>query len=420
MRFRLKMGKKMVITSSLVVLAVLLVLLLLGIWGYGMAPEESADVHVIFVPGFWTEENAPESYEEWLREVFPDDSITVRQWRSNQTSWERAKLEADLFANELAKEIYAMKEEERKNLVLIGHSIGARVVVKAMADLNGYGMSIRRGVFLGAALPDDDENIPKALLASRRPCINISNRKDYVLSVIYSSIVGDHDACALGAYGSKVRFSEMSLIDVSVPVQKEDSQQAGRAWDIFKQLVLKNIWNYQKHYAELYFMELQEVLENEALANVIYPPHRMRRLSDKFDSWKTISKSHGWELRRHSWSRQLCIVNPKGILLTVDDSKSIKERFAELERQLTDADLRNNQEVIVMQDEKVEVEKVLPIDFLWVNIEEFDGWQLQKLKIGNSYRIVDPRDYLRAAGSGAKMRESFNSIREQLTNGIVM
>ena len=331
------------------------------------------DVRVIFVPGIWSEDNAPQMYEAWLEQAFPEARVEVRQWKANRISWERIKLEADLFAGELAKEIYAMTDAERRNLILVGHSAGARVVVKAMADLNGYGMSIRRGVFLGAALPDDDASIPKALQASRLPCINISNRKDNVLAVIYSSIVGDFEECALGAYGSKVKYAEMSLVDVKIKEQDDATKSGDNVWDVLKKIIQKNIDNYQRHYVELYFKELMSVLGDEELHNVLFPQLRMCRFSRKFNAWKTVAKSYGWELRRHSLSRQFCIVNPSGVMLAAGDGGSVRERFDELKREQMDADLRNNLIIEVLQDEKVEVEKVLPIDALWKNVEEFDG-----------------------------------------------
>ena len=413
------MGKKAVVFLLLALLLVLFGGLWLFVWGYGMEDTVPDDVHVIFVPGFWTEDNDPSMYERLLSDVFPESKVTVRMWPS-KSSWDRAKLQADLLAGELVKEIYAMTDAERGNLVLVGHSVGGRVVVKAMADLNGFGMSIRRGVFLGAALPDNDANIPKALQASIRPCINISNRKDCVLSVIYSSILGDFEECALGAYGSKVKYPKMSLIDVKMRERNEETLFAENVWDVLKIIIKNNLNNYQRHYVELYFDELKNVFENEEISSVLSPPLRMRRFSRKFDFWKTIAKSHGWELRRHSLSRQLCIVNSHGVMHVVGDSTTIRGMFEELKQELQDADLRNNINIVVKQDEHVEVEKVFPIDALWKTMDEYDGWMLQKLKIGNSFRIVDTRDYIRAAGSEEKMREAFKDIREQLTNGIMM
>ena len=413
------MNKKSLIISLSVLLVLVLVCLI--IYGNGKVEQGRDDIHVIFVPGLWTDENASEMYEAGLKEALPECQITVRKWQSNRLSWERAKLEADLLAGELAKEIFAMTDAERANLVLIGHSIGARVVVKAMADLNGFGMNIRRGVFLGAALPDDDESIPKALQASRCPCINISNRKDWVLSVIYSSIVGDYEECALGAYGSRAKYSEMSLIDVKIREQDDSSKtEEENVWDVLKKAIQKNIGNYQRHYVNLYFDELRATLDNDGLAKVLYPMMLPRRFTRMCNIWKTVSKSFGWEVRRHLLSRQLCIVNPSGVMVAVGDSEKIWRQFAKLKEQLMHADFCNNLKIDVMQDNVIDVEKVLPIDAIWETKETFDGWQLQKIKIGSTFRIVDPRDFIRASGREEKMRESFENIREQLTNGLLM
>ncbi|MBR6272185.1 MAG: DUF726 domain-containing protein [Bacteroidales bacterium] len=224
--------KKSILCCLSVFLLVLIAIVCAWAYGYGMEAAEADELHVIFVPGLWTEDNAPEFYEKYLKEAFPGCRFTVKQWKSNRMSWENAREGADLLSADLAKEVYAMTETERRNLVLVGHSIGARVVIRAMADINGYGMNIRRGVFLGAAIPDDDESISKALNASRCPCINISNRKDNVLAVLYSSIMGDYEECALGAYGSRVKYPEMSLVDVKIKPKEEAQEPDENFWDI--------------------------------------------------------------------------------------------------------------------------------------------------------------------------------------------
>ena len=436
--------KRNVVLAVLLAVVLPLIVVSLVCLFYKSENLEEADVglKVIFVPGLWTEDNAPEIYEEYLKEVFPNADIMVKQWKSNRILWERAISDADLLADGLAKEIYAMSAAERRNLILVGHSLGARVVMHAMADLNLYGMSIQRGILLGAAMPDDDECIPKALMASNCPCINIVNRKDNMLSVIYGSRVADFGACALGAYGSKVKFPEMSLVEIKIadntPVEVDDEEEGNAKIDEFKKfaqkfeegkklvqmfddiknIVQKNIGNYQKHYVDLYFDELKATLNSDELATILYPQISLGRFSRLFDSWKCVSKSYGWELRRNSFSRQFCIVNPAGVMTEAGPSAAIKGKFAELKRQLTDVDLWNNLEIKVLQDESITVEKVSSIDGVWETVEEFNGWLLQKS--GETFRIVDTRDYLRASGSEEKMRDSFNSIREQLTKGILM
>ena len=172
--------------------------------------------------------------------------------------------------------------------------------------------------------------------------------------------------------------------------------------------------------AELYFDELKATLENDELVSTLYPTMKLRKFTKGFNLWSTVSKSFKWELKRHWLTRQLAIVNPAGVMVTVGDSNEIKAKYDELKRQLQDADLCNNLKINVMQEDEVTVEKVLPIDALWKTVDEFDGWQLQKSKYGGNYRIVDPRDFLRASGGEEKMRESFKSIRDHLTNGILM
>lgn len=94
-------------------------------------------------------------------------SLIYRPSKSILTKWYEAHKKARNVARDLAKSIASMPKYKRENMVLIGHSLGAYIVVKTLASLAGRHMKISNAVLLGAAV---DNNEP-SLSAARRATI---------------------------------------------------------------------------------------------------------------------------------------------------------------------------------------------------------------------------------------------------------
>ena len=103
-----------------------------------------------FVPG-WMRTSEPEelAWKSFL-EVFSTTKNHFHQWDGNQL-WPIAVKNADDEAVKLVDEIRRMPEKRRARLILVGHSLGGRIVARALAKLSLEGIKIKRGILLAPA-----------------------------------------------------------------------------------------------------------------------------------------------------------------------------------------------------------------------------------------------------------------------------
>ncbi len=189
----------------------LVVLCLLPLVSCGRADR---DEMVIYVPGWQNIDRSQVAKVAILERIFPARRIQVEQWPGTGGFLECVD-KADQAAVRLTDKIAGLAPEDRENVVLIGHSLGGRIVVRAMAALQARGLKIKRGIFLAAAIPDDDPDIARALRASRLKNINVYNKQDHVLRDGYGVVGGEGLKNALGAYGYGLAYPCALLHDVS-------------------------------------------------------------------------------------------------------------------------------------------------------------------------------------------------------------
>ena len=116
----------------------------------------------IFVPG-WCR-NGGDSAQELalLAEAFPGARCEAHPWEGDGVDFWACRDEADAEGRRLGAALAALPEEERAGLSRVGHSLGARVVVRALAALAAEGRTVRTAALLGAALPEDDPDLAAA------------------------------------------------------------------------------------------------------------------------------------------------------------------------------------------------------------------------------------------------------------------
>ncbi len=365
---------------------------------------------ILFIPGFKSKNVPEDEYRRMLESIFPDSAIEILKWESNQSllDWPQAVKLAELSVNGIVEKIERMEAEKRDNLVLIGHSLGGRMAVRTLARLTDKNMRIRRGIFLAAAIPDDDEDIEKAVQSTNMPCINISNREDHVLRKVYG-VVGENDLeahlkGALGAYGCRRRLPSLSLLEIKV------ANGSG---------------NVTNHNAKDYFADLSRCISDTKLLTSVFPPMKVRRGSMKNNAWETIRQKDGWKLCKHGSTGQCKIESPWGSVVMMDDSDVIWPLYERLEENLAAVNRYNSLKIIV--DNEVKPVKVIPLGldrvavnlgFKWETEEECEGWLLQRkevplVKTAKTYRVVDNRDILRAQGDEDSMKKTFEKIKAQ-------
>ena len=363
--------------------------------------------YIIFIPGFKTKEVSSEDYSKHIRDIFPDSEIDVQKWESDRSllDWHEAVKIADLSTAFIVEKIERMPVEKRQDLVLIGHSLGGRIAIRTLAKLSDNDMQIKRGIFLGAAIPDDDPDIEKALKATRLPCINISNREDYVLRNIYG-MVGEKTfdtnlKCAFGAYGCHVKHPKAALLDYSMPVTSAEKNKG-------------TIDKYENHKVSYYFTELGILLNSRQYGEYANPISHIRKASLEKGNWEMNNDFHGWRMFHNSYTKQLKIVSPWDNTLLIDDCNKAQEYYALIKNDIEKTELTNSL-TIKIDNEEPHTKVIFVPNEPWNTEEECCGWLLQHNKRASStYRIIDNRDFQRLHGSKDTVLKQFDSVKRQL------
>ena len=168
-------------------------------------------------------------------------------WNGNE-KWRKSLRNADSQWAMLSREIERMPESVRTNVTLVGHSLGARIVVRTLANLAGKGMKVRQGILLGAAIRNDDPDLQRMGGASALPVLNLRNPNDVTLKYIYR-VAGGEKGPALGVVGC----SATNVVDRVVPGDITSETEIEAAWG--KVDLLKRI---ASHHALFYLSALRK------------------------------------------------------------------------------------------------------------------------------------------------------------------
>lgn len=164
-----------------------------------------ASAVVVYVPGWQSgTTNTFEREKKFLAELFAPSSVEVFVWEESNISYFPKccqKIDEDVAERLTMYLLNKYSDDELQNVILIGHSLGGRMVIRSMAQLCGYKKKIRLGIFLGSAISYDDPDIKIALMSSGEKSINVFSKDDPVLKKWYGI---NNDENALGAYGYKI------------------------------------------------------------------------------------------------------------------------------------------------------------------------------------------------------------------------
>ena len=168
---------------------------------------------VLYVPGWHRCARGEDEALRFVAEAFPGAEVSVYDWDGN-CAWRKARGNADAAAERLADELIALSAEDRERLTLVGHSLGGRIVVRAMARLGRRGLKVRKAVVMAAALPFDDADIADFAAATVEPVEIVCNGRDTMLKFGYRPFGGE-GAAALGAVGVAAPFANCRVSFVS-------------------------------------------------------------------------------------------------------------------------------------------------------------------------------------------------------------
>lgn len=283
-----------------------------------------AEDKILFVPGWLSHPLASltlkqANYGYHLRKIWHTESIEIKFWKSTY-GWNKSRNNADKFAEELAEQLIAMPETERKRIILIGHSLGGRITVKVLAKLAEKDLTIRQGIALGAAIPANTPELEKALAASERPFINIFSHDDNVLKYAYGNA---ERVFALGFCGSFQEYKHLKQYTFVNP----EARKADLITEA-KELLI--------HASALYIEKLHEVRKGELAefkhnidhrkviiepplnipGNITLPPIGRMKTEMELENWRLVSipaNTNAW-LKKEGGDQKYfyLILNPYG------------------------------------------------------------------------------------------------------------
>ena len=206
-----------------------------------------AEREIIFVPGWSSKGNSP-VYETKLKQTYPDAKITIMEWDSDDPDWKKAVSNADALVPEVVKYILEKSTQERENIILIGHSLGGRIVVNSAGQLAEKKLKIQQFILLGAAI-DYDADLSSFAAASSQKNISIFSRNDSILKYLYSNY---QRKPALGFSG----MEECPDYFLQYRFSTSEPVIANTDW---KTALLESV----NHICEIYFDELGKVMRGE-------------------------------------------------------------------------------------------------------------------------------------------------------------
>ena len=283
-----------------------------------------------YVPG-WMRTKEPEELA-WnsFTNVFSASETSFRKWDGNQL-WPTAAKNADLEAVKLADEIKKMPEGRRARLTLVGHSLGGRIVARALAKLSLDGVKIKRGILLAPAIPANDLELQKMGLGSKLPLIVVANPDDITLKYIYT-IAGGEDG---PAYGASAAFkTPKNVKEIRVPEDITKNTVIDAFWGRFD--AVKEIAN---HHASFYFTELARVLDGKESkgVRVMVPQDRINfewKVMDAGVWWDVLDEKEGWKLERNIVTGHCRILNPEKVRVAWGSQEKMEKAFAKVKGQL--------------------------------------------------------------------------------------
>lgn len=283
-----------------------------------------------YVPG-WMRTQTPEG-GAWssFTNVFSSSECAFWQWDGDEL-WQKAVRNADAAGRRLARDVRSLPAGRRDSLVLVGHSLGGRVIARALADLGATGDRIAAAALLAPAIPANDPDVVKMGAGSKSPVILVVNPQDITLKYVYAA-AGGESGQPLGANGTPAPVANVR--EFSVPSDITDTTAIHDAWG--SNDTIKRIAN---HHASFYFAELGRILDGKPSKNVqmVVPQGNVNIESKVVDAgvwWDVLDYSRGWKLERNILTGHCRILNPSKRRIAWGSEARMRESFAKVKRQL--------------------------------------------------------------------------------------
>ena len=267
---------------------------------------------VFLVPGWRTGFSGRDGCVRIMKDVFPGKKIVVKSWDSLQP-WHITKRNARVQTEKLLMEILAMPENDRRELILVGHSIGAQIVVDILCELARRKMKIHSVSLLGGALPDDDPRISGSLEAIRFYCTIVYNPDDWVLKYLFPLDNSMHAPLGLNGW-------------------------SGSDHRVFEARTHSDRFGFCNHFAYIYLEELDRLMSRippeRPEVKVIQDEINIERVPADNICWDTILSHGGWKLQKNCTGGLCRILDDHCVRRAWGSEDKMRESFADLCRQL--------------------------------------------------------------------------------------
>lgn len=312
----------------------------LGVSLFAQAAEPAG--LVIYVHG-WNPDagNADVESSRVLEALFPEHRIEHFKWNASGDFPECLE-RCEAVTMRLCRRIEELPAKERERTILIGHSLGGRIVIKAMAHLQPQKLAVKRGIFLAAAIPNDSPEIAKAITNSREPNVNVYDATDYVLRHLYS--LGEDMKNALGAFGYAFAHSRRQMVQLKVDSDKGKGSTP-----------LEFVEGFDRHDAAKYLNFLLRKKEQLAAMEknakgvdastavvTIEKIHVMQDLENVPVKivhvgvlWSIIDEMDGWRLQKREFGGELYrIIDPLDYQRAVGSAEKMRQSFEAIKQQI--------------------------------------------------------------------------------------
>lgn len=267
---------------------------------------------VFFVPGWRTGFDSRDLCVVRLKEAYPEEKITVKSWDSLQP-WDVTKENARKQTAKLLEEVLAMSPENRGNLILVGHSIGAQIAVDILYELSLRGMKIHSAALLGAAVNDDDPRIEALLGAIKNYCCIVYNPDDWVLRYLFPLDNSLHSPLGLNGW-------------------------IGKNPQVYEMKAVSDRFGFCNHYAYIYLDALiclvKKLPPEYPDVQVLQDESNKERVPADEIFWESVDNFRDWQLQK-SIDGKFRILDPQGKRRANGSEVKMREAFADVKKQLT-------------------------------------------------------------------------------------
>lgn len=182
-----------------------------GLWA-GTARRLATVERVVLCPGWQSEDASCDEIDETLRPIFPRATFDRFGWPSN-VPWKTAREYVDGAGPEELARYAATLPNAPEKIALLGHSLGARLTVRALARRRRREESPFGAAFLlGAAVDADEPELEAAARGVLAPLGNFFAAADRVLKYAYQTAEGKRP---LGLRGAERKWENYVDCEVS-------------------------------------------------------------------------------------------------------------------------------------------------------------------------------------------------------------